>query len=103
METDIYARILFCTKFNAEQFLFEAFVDVMCIFGSIQPLSECIFPFQTNIIFQPYQYFKPPSSTLGGAEIHKCARELFCTKFNFEQLLFEPFFDVLCIFGSVEL
>ncbi len=35
-EEDICARGLFCTKFNYEQFLFEAFLD-MRIFGSVQP------------------------------------------------------------------
>ncbi len=45
----------------------------------------------------------PPSSTLeGGGEIDICTRGLFCTKFNFQQLLFEPFFDVVHIFGSTE-
>ncbi len=28
---------LFCMKFNAEQLLFEPFLDVMRIFGSVYP------------------------------------------------------------------
>ncbi len=35
-------------------------------------------------------------------EIDICARGLFSMKFNFEQVLFEPFFDVMRIFGSVQ-
>ncbi len=35
-------------------------------------------------------------------EIDACARELFCKKFNFEQLLFQAFFDVMRIFGGIE-
>ncbi len=35
-------------------------------------------------------------------EIDICARGLLCTKLNSEQLLFEPFFNVMCIFVSVE-
>ncbi len=31
-----------------------------------------------------------------------CVSGLFCTKFNFEQLLFKAFFDATCIFGDVE-
>ncbi len=35
-------------------------------------------------------------------KIDICVRELFCTKLNFEQLLFKAFFDAIRIFGSVE-
>ncbi len=28
---------LFCKKFNFEQLLFEAFSEIMCIFGSVEP------------------------------------------------------------------
>ncbi len=59
--------------------------------------------FQYNIIFQPYQSFKHLSSTRGwGWGIDICARILFCTKFNSEQLLFEAFFHVGRIFGGIE-
>ncbi len=36
-EINISARGLFCTKFNSEQLLFEAFLDAMRIFGSAEP------------------------------------------------------------------
>ncbi len=36
-DIDIHARGLICTKFNSEQLLFEAFVDVTHIFGNIEP------------------------------------------------------------------
>ncbi len=59
-EIDICAHHLFCTKFNSEQLLFEAFFDVMRIYGGNVPQSECNFPFlyivrafsrlQTNVI-----------------------------------------------------
>ncbi len=35
-------------------------------------------------------------------EIDISAQELFCAKFNSEQLLFEGFFDAMRNFGSVE-
>ncbi len=59
-----------------------------------------------HIIFQPYQSFEPRNSIPpggGGCEIDICApRGLFCTKFKSEQLLFDAFFHVMRIFGSVE-
>ncbi len=42
-----------------------------------------------------------PSVALVG-EIDICAHGHFCTKFNSKQLLFEPFFDVMRIFGGIE-
>ncbi len=36
------------------------------------------------------------------AEIDICAHGLFCMKFNFKQLLFKAFSDVMLIFGSVD-
>ncbi len=75
-----------------------------CIFLAVLNPEVNVFSlFKYNIIFQRYQYFEPPSSTTGGeGEIDKCARKLFCTKLNPEQLLFEPFFDVMRIFGRIE-
>ncbi len=72
----------------------------MPIFGGVQLQSESTFPFLYIIISQLWESFEPPSSTPGETGIF--ARELFCTKFNFEQLLFKPFFDAMRIFGSVE-
>ncbi len=46
-ETDICANWLFCTKFNSKQLLFDAFFEVICIFGSVEPQSESNFSFRT--------------------------------------------------------
>ncbi len=35
----------FCPKFDAKKLLFEAFFRIVHIFGSVQPISECHFPF----------------------------------------------------------
>ncbi len=47
------------------------------------------------------QKWKSPLAPLLG-ETDMCAHWLCCTKFNYKQLLFEPFLDVMHIFGSVE-
>ncbi len=39
-EIDICAHGLFCTKFNAQQLLCEAFLEVLHIFGSVETWSE---------------------------------------------------------------
>ncbi len=75
----------------------------MRIFGSAQPKSECNFPFLYNLIFKPYHL----SSALaplqgGGGEIDICSCRLLCPKFDTEKLLFEAFFKILRIFGSVQ-
>ncbi len=87
----------FCPKYDTKKLLFEAFFIIMRIFGSVQPESECIFPFQYKIVFQPYPSFKPPSSTPG----EDIARELFCQKFDAEKLLFEAFLIIMSIFYSI--
>ncbi len=72
----------------------------MRICDSIQHESKSAFPFQYNIIFETYQSFEPRSSTLEG---DRHVRPLiFCKKFNPQQLLFETFFLIMHIFGSVE-
>ncbi len=48
------------------QCLFEAFSHIMRIFGHVQPQSESTFPFLYIIIFQRWESFEPPSSTLWG-------------------------------------
>ncbi len=63
----------------------------MRIFGSVKPASESIFPFFYIVIFQRW-YLSSPLPPLCW-EIDICARGLFCSKFNLEQHLFEPFFD----------
>ncbi len=50
-EIDIWARELFCTKFNFEQLLFKAFFDAMRIFGGVEPQTEFTSPFLYIIIF----------------------------------------------------
>ncbi len=53
--------------------------------------------------FQRWESFKPPSTTRGGGWVTDiCARRLFRTKFNFQQLLFKDFFDAMRILGGVE-
>ncbi len=57
---------LFCIKFSAQQLLFEQFFNKIGNFGSIQPKSDSIFPFQYNIILGTYQSFEPSSFTPRG-------------------------------------
>ncbi len=99
-EIDICAHWVFCRKFNSEELLFETFLDINNIFGSIQPCSASTFQFQYIIIFQTGKTLEPPSST-SGEDIHM--RPLFfCKNFSSEQLLFETFFDIIDIFGSIQ-
>ncbi len=64
-EIRICPRRLFCPKFDVEKLLFEAFLGIMRIFGSVWPKSECIFPFLYNFIFKPY-HLSSPLTPLGG-------------------------------------
>ncbi len=66
-EIDIWARGLFCTKFDSKQLLFEAFFHKMRIFGSIEPQSESNFPFLKIIRFQTYWSLEPSISPCGGS------------------------------------
>ncbi len=92
--------LTYIQKFNSEQFLFEQFFYIICNFGSVEPSSEPIFPFQHIIIFQKWQSFGPRSSSPGG-DTH--VRPLtYVQKFNSEHFLFEQFFDIIRNFGSVE-
>ncbi len=50
--------------FKAQQHLFVTFLDIMPIFGSIQPQSESTSTFLNIIIFQKMSIFGAPSSTL---------------------------------------
>ncbi len=61
--------------------------------------SSCIFLFLYNLIFKPY-YLSSPLPPLQG-KIDICPRGLFCPKFDAKKLLFEAFFIIMHIFGSV--
>ncbi len=65
-ETDIFPRWRSCPKFDAEKLLFKTFFRIMCIFGGVQPKSECNFPFPYNLIFQLY-HLSSPLAPLQGA------------------------------------
>ncbi len=62
LRENICARGLVCMKFNSKQLLFQAFFDIMRIFGSIEPQSELNFPFlyiicsklHVNRVIYPY-------------------------------------------------
>ncbi len=59
-----------------------------------------VFSISVHYKIQMYWSSEPQLHLCGKWDI--CARRLFCTKFNSEQLLFKPFFDVMRIFGSIE-
>ncbi len=92
------AHWLFCTKFNAQQLLFELFSDIIGNFDSVEPKIESTFLFQYNIIFLKHINFSSPLAPLS-REIDMCAHWLFYTKFNSQELLFEQFFDIIFNFG----
>ncbi len=100
-EIDICARVLFCMKFNFEQLLFKAFFDAKRIFGIVEPQTESTFLFLYIIIFQRWESFEPPNSTRGGGRDRHMRLGTFRTKFNFKQLLFEAFLDVMRICSNV--
>ncbi len=56
-------------KFNAEQLLFTCFLDVMCIFGTVEPKMEYNWPLQYRVIFQPYVYVHVERAHLVGMEL----------------------------------
>ncbi len=101
-EIDICARGLFCMKFNFEQLLFKAFL-MRCVFLAVSS-PKLDLPRFCILLFFKEENFSIPQIHWGGGEerIDICARGLFCTKFNFEQLLFKAFSDAMSIFGSVE-
>ncbi len=51
-------------EFNAQQLLFEPFLDIMHIFSNIEPSSESTFPFFYIIIFQTCQSLEGPRCNL---------------------------------------
>ncbi len=87
-------------KFNVEQFLFRTFFDVMHIFGGVESQTESTIPFLYIIILQRWKSFEPNSSApVGDRHVRS---QTFFRKFKAKQLLFQTFFDVMRIFGSVE-
>ncbi len=82
-----------CLKLNSEQKRCDAY------FWQCRAPNWIYVPvFVYIIIFQIRESFKPPSSTLEG-DRHMRSR-IFCTKFNFKQLLFKGFL-VPCVFLAV--
>ncbi len=69
----------------------------MSNFGSVE---ESIFPVFTLQYFKEGSLWSPLALLLG--EIYICAHRLFYTAFNAQQLLFEAFSHITCVFGSVE-
>ncbi len=51
-EVDMCTHWVFCRKFNIQQILFEAFFDIINIFGSAEPENESTLFFQYIIRFQ---------------------------------------------------
>ncbi len=90
----------FVGKWILNNFLFRLFFHIITIFGSIKPWGQCILSFQYIIIFSTWQSFETPSSTLGGIDM--CAHWIFCRKLKSQQLLLQPFFHIIGIFGSVK-
>ncbi len=99
-EMDIYPNGLFCPKFDAKKVLFETFFGIMHIFGSVSPKMNAIFPFLCNLIFRPYHLSSPLAPLRGEIDIYP--KGLFCPKSDTEKLLFEAFFGIMRIFGSVQ-
>ncbi len=61
---------------------------------------NAIFPFLYNLIFKPYHLSIPLAPLRGEIDIY--LNGLFCPKFNTEKLLFEAFFGIISIFGSIQ-
>ncbi len=71
----------------------------MRIFGSIEPLNECLLPFLYSIILQPYQSFELPSSTPGGDR--QMRSRTFLEEIQFRTTFIVSFYHVMRIFGRV--
>ncbi len=81
-------------------FIWNFFFGITCIFGSIWPKSECNFSFLYNLLFQLYHLSRLLAPLR--EEIDVYPRGLSCPKFDAEKLLFEAFFGIMGIFGSVQ-
>ncbi len=83
----------FCTKFIAQQFLFEAFL------AASSPEVNLLSHFSTLFYFKDGNFWSSLAPLL--EEIDICAHWLFCLQFNDQQLLFEAFLDIMRIFLAV--
>ncbi len=97
---DMCAHWLYCTKFNAQQLLFEAFFNITDSFGSVEHELNLLSHFSAIEYLKHINFWSPLAPLLG--TIDMCAQGLYCTKFNSQQLLFEAFFNIIGSFGSVE-
>ncbi len=97
----IHFRAEYCKNLQLYQFLFKAMFNIICIFGRVEPSNESTISFQYIIIFQKLQSLEPLAPLPGEIEI--CVHWVFLRKLNSQQLLFEAFFDIISIFGSIEL
>ncbi len=83
-----------------KNFYLKLFFGKMRIFGSVQPKSECNFLFLHNLIFQLY-YLPSSQAPTPGGDRHMPSWT-FLSKLRCQKLLFEAFFGIMCIFGSVQ-
>ncbi len=95
-DVDICPHGLLYLKFDAEKLLFEAFFGIICILGSIQPKSKCIFPFLHNSIFQPYHLSSFLTPLWGVADICPCG--LFLSKIRYRKTFIWSFFWNIAFF-----
>ncbi len=99
--TDTCPQGLFVRNSMANNFYFNLFL-MWCVFlAALSPKLNLLSHFCTLLYFKDGNHWSPLVPLWG--EIDICAPELFCTKFNAEQLLFQTFFDGMRIFGSVKL
>ncbi len=90
----------FCTKFNFEQLLSKAFF-MRCVVRPSSPKLYLFSRFYTVLFFKEENLSThvAPLWVGGGRDRHICLWT-FCTKFNFEQLLFKAFFDAMRILAA---
>ncbi len=77
------------------------FFDKISIFSSVIPWNESTALCRNIIVLETWQSLEALSSTPTG-EIDMSGHRVFRRKFNFQLLLSETFFDVICYFGSVK-
>ncbi len=81
-------------------FYFNLLFDVTRVLGSAEPQTGSTVLFLFILYFKDGNLLRPLAPLW--VEIDICYCRLFCTKFNAKQLLFQSFFYVMRIFGSVE-